>query len=49
MLDDLNSTITKEQESANARAMIIDKLNGLDAFSIIEGFLQVTEIGLGGG
>ena len=44
-LFDLNSAVAKEQESAKARAQFVDRMSGVDALSIIEGFLQVTEIG----
>ena len=44
-LADLNAAIAKEQESANTRARFVDRMSGMDALSIIEGFLQVTEIG----
>jgi hypothetical protein len=30
---------------AHARSLVLDKHSGADAYSIIEGFLQVTEIG----
>ena len=45
MLNDLNAAVAKEQEGANARSLFVDKHSGTDAFAIIEGFLQVTEIG----
>lgn len=45
ILSDLNSAILKEQEAAKIRANFSDKMSGIDSLSIIESFLQVTEIG----
>jgi hypothetical protein len=45
ILQDLNTAIAKEQDSANARAHYVERMSGRDPFSIIEGFLQITEIG----
>jgi hypothetical protein len=45
ILNDLNAAIAKEQVSATARAQFVDRMSGVDTLSIIEGFLQVTEMG----
>lgn len=45
ILNDLNAAIAKEQASATARAQFVDRMSGVDTLSIIEGFLQVTEMG----
>jgi hypothetical protein len=45
ILSDLNAAIAKEQVSATARAQFVDRMSGVDTLSIIEGFLQVTEMG----
>ena len=45
ILADLNAAIEKEQSAAKTRAQFVDRSQGVDALSIIEKFLQVTEIG----
>ena len=45
VLADLNAAIEKEQEAAKSRAKFVDHSHSADALSMIEKFLQVTEIG----
>lgn len=45
ILEDLNTAVQKEQDTADRLANYVDRVSGVDSVNIIEAFLEVTEIG----